>query len=339
MTSQPYSRTAEKPRVHEPVLMQEILEALEVKEGEVVLDCTLGGAGHFAKLYEKLGRGGTIVGLDADPRALERASAVVAMDPREERPQVYLVESNFRYLGNVLEEHDLAAFDKALFDLGWSSHQLEEQRGFSFMKDEPLLMTYGEHRAAAERAVSERAQLASTRRELAAEQHDAERLPRFASAAEIVNTFSETELADIIFNYGEERAARRIAEAIVERRRRSRILTTGQLVAVIEAAAPRRGKIHPATKTFQALRIAANDELGALREGLSAALAKVAPKGRIAVISFHSLEDRIVKGLFRDARERGQGRELTKRPVTPSAAEVAHNPRARSARLRVFSHA
>ncbi|HVW82687.1 MAG TPA: 16S rRNA (cytosine(1402)-N(4))-methyltransferase RsmH [Candidatus Paceibacterota bacterium] len=306
MNMQETENRRQKPaRVHEPVLMQEVLDALDVQSGEVVLDCTLGGAGHFAKLYEKLGAGGTIVGLDADPRALERASAVVAEDPRTKRPQVYLVESNFRYLGSVLEEHNLAAFDKALFDLGWSSHQLEERRGFSFMKDEPLLMTYGDG----------------------------------GSAAEIVNSASEQELADIIFNYGEERAARRIAKAIVARRARGRILSTKELVEAIESALPRRGKIHPATKTFQALRIAANDELGALREGLAAALAKIAAGGRIAVISFHSLEDRIVKEIFRDARERGAGRELSKKPLAPSAAEIARNPRARSAKLRVFSHA
>jgi 16S rRNA (cytosine1402-N4)-methyltransferase len=308
--------------------MQEVLEALDVQADDVVADCTLGGAGHFAKLYEKLGKEGAILGLDADARAVARASAVVAQDPREERPRVYLVESNFRYLAEAMEENDLAAFDKALFDLGWSSHQLEERRGFSFRGDEPLLMTYGS-------AGQSPAASSGTRPAIPA---GASGLPRFASAAELVNSASEAELADIIFSYGEERAARAIAKAIVARRGRGRILSTKELVEAIERAVPRRGKIHPATKTFQALRIAANDELGALREGLSTALARVASGGRIAVISFHSLEDRIVKNLFRDARERGEGRELSKKPLAPSAAERAKNPRARSAKLRVFSH-
>lgn len=291
---------------HEPVLMQEVLEALDIKPADVVVDCTLGGAGHFARLYENLGPKGAILGMDADPRALERASAVVAMDPREERPRVYLIESNFRYLADVMDANELAAFDKALFDLGWSSHQLAEQRGFSFQNDEPLLMSYANGGR---------------------------------SAAEIVNGASEAELARIIFEYGEESRARKIARAIVARRTKGRILSTKELVETIESVAPRSGKIHPATKTFQALRIAVNDELGTLEEALSVALRRVAEHGRIAVISFHSLEDRIVKNLFRAAKERGEGSELSKKPTAPSPAEIAKNPRARSAKLRVFGHA
>ncbi|MGH7174873.1 MAG: 16S rRNA (cytosine(1402)-N(4))-methyltransferase RsmH, partial [Minisyncoccia bacterium] len=258
------------------------------------------------RLYENLGPKGAILGMDADPRALERASAVVAMDPREERPRVYLIESNFRYLADVMDANELAAFDKALFDLGWSSHQLAEQRGFSFQNDEPLLMSYANGGR---------------------------------SAAEIVNGASEAELARIIFEYGEESRARKIARAIVARRTKGRILSTKELVETIESVAPRSGKIHPATKTFQALRIAVNDELGTLEEALSVALRRVAEHGRIAVISFHSLEDRIVKNLFRAAKERGEGSELSKKPTAPSPAEIAKNPRARSAKLRVFGHA
>ena len=285
--------------------MQEVLEALELKPGDVVIDATLGGAGHFSELYSRLGAEGTIVGIDADPLAIERASAIVAMDPREERPKVFLVNNNFRYLADVLDDNDLSAFDKALFDLGWNSDQLEERRGFSFQNDEPLLMTYG---------------------------------AGGTSAAEIVNSAPEAELARIIFDYGEERAARKIARAIVERRSKERILTTGSLVEAIESVVPRHGKIHPATKTFQALRIAANDELGALEDALDAAFKRVAAGGRVAVISFHSLEDRIVKRYFRTAAANGLGREISKKPIIPSDAEVAANRRARSAKLRVFSH-
>lgn len=292
--------------LHTSVLMQEVLDALQVKPSDTVVDATLGGAGHFKELLAALGEGGVIVGIDADTAAVERGREAYAEDRRPERPVAHLVNDNFRNLARVLERLGIGRVDKILFDLGWSGYQIAAPRGFSFQNDEPLLMAYGEGGE---------------------------------TAADIVNSSSETELADIIFTYGEERFARGIARAIVAARAKGRILTTGRLVAAITAGTPKRyheGKIHPATKTFQALRIAVNDEIGALREGLAAALDSLACGGRLAVISFHSIEDRIVKNMLRDASQNGFGEVTTKKPVSPSRAEVLANHRARSAKLRVF---
>lgn len=290
---------------HDSVLMKEALEALAVQPSDTVVDATLGGAGHFSELLAALGEGGVIVGIDADPAAVERGREAYARDRRPERPVAHIVNDNFRNLARILERLGIGHVDKALYDLGWSGYQIAAPRGFSFQQDEPLLMTYGESGE---------------------------------TAADIVNSSSEEELADIIFTYGEERFARGIARAIVAARTKERLLTTGALVAAIEAGVPawyRKGKVHPATKTFQALRIATNDELGALKEGLAAALGTLAPNGRLTVISFHSIEDRIVKNALRDAADAGLG-VAAKKPITPSRAEVLANRRARSAKLRVF---
>jgi 16S rRNA (cytosine1402-N4)-methyltransferase len=294
---------------HTSVLMQEVLDSLVLVPSDVVVDATLGGAGHFKELSTRLGADGVIVGIDADPEAVERARAVTALDKRASRPTAYLICDNFRNLSRVLDRLGVEQFDKALFDLGWSGYQLAALRGFSFQNDEPLLMTYGEGSR---------------------------------TAAEIVNSASETELADIIYQYGEERYARRIAAAIVSTRKKARILTTGALVKAIEEGTPanyRNGKIHAATRTFQALRIAANDELGALHDGLAAALERVSKGGRIAIITFHSIEDRMVKQALRRAADGGLGEEITKKPLVPSSRELLANRRARSAKLRVFERA
>lgn len=304
---------------HDSVLLQETLDALDVRPSDTVVDATVGGAGHFKALLALLGEGGVIVGIDADPAAVERGREAYAADRRPERPVAHLVNDNFRNLARILERLGVAPVDKVLFDLGWSGYQIAAPRGFSFSTkcepasggqiDEPLFMTYGE---------------------------------TGETAADIVNSSSEAELADIIFAYGEERFARGIARAIVAERSRERILTTGALVRAILAGTPawyHTRRIHPATKTFQALRIAANDEVGALREGLAAALRSLAPGGRLATISFHSIEDRIVKNALRDATQGGLGMMHPKKPITPSRAEVVANRRARSAKLRVFERA
>lgn len=291
---------------HDSVLMQEVLEALAVAPSDTVVDATLGGAGHFKELLATLGEGGVIIGIDADPAAVERGRAAYALDRRPERPVAHLVNDNFRNLARILERLGIGHADKVLFDLGWSGYQIAAPRGFSFQKDEPLYMTYGEGGE---------------------------------TAADIVNSASEEDIADIIFTYGEERFARGIARAIVAARSKERILTTDALVAAIKAGTPawyHERKIHPATKTFQALRIAVNDEIGSLREGLSAALTTLAPCGRLAVISFHSIEDRVVKNILRDAEQAGLGSLSPKKPLAPSRAEVLANRRARSAKLRVF---
>lgn len=286
--------------------MKEVLETLAIQPGDTVVDATLGGAGHFSKLLAALGEGGVLIGIDADAEAVERAREVYALDRRTTRPVAHLVNDNFRNLARILERLGIGQVDTILFDLGWSGYQIAAPRGFSFQNDEPLLMTYGEGGE---------------------------------TAADIVNSSSETDLADLLFTYGEERFARPIARAIVAARAKERILTTGALVAVIGAGTPKwyqQGKTHPATKTFQALRIAANDEIGALREGLASALSALAPAGRLAVISFHSIEDRVVKNILRDATETGLGMMHPRKPLVPSRAEILANRRARSAKLRIF---
>jgi 16S rRNA (cytosine1402-N4)-methyltransferase len=294
---------------HDSVLMDEALAAMKVAPSDTVVDATLGGAGHFSALLAQLGAGGVIVGVDADSAAVERGREAYASDRRTDRPTAHLVNDNFRNITRILERLGIAPVNAILFDLGWSGYQIAAPRGFSFQQDEPLLMTYGD----------------------AGE-----------TAADIVNSSTEAELADLIFTYGEERFARSIARAIVEARGKGRILTTSALVTAINAGTPvwyQKGKTHPATKTFQALRIATNDEMGALREGLAAALAALAGGGRLAVISFHSIEDRVVKNMLRDAAAAGQGALTPKKPIVPSRAEVLKNRRARSAKLRVFERA
>jgi len=294
---------------HDSVLMNEVLMALAVQPNDTVVDATLGGAGHFEKLLTILGEGGVIVGIDADLAAVERGREVYAKDRRPERPRAHLIQDNFRNLSRILERLNIAPVDKILFDLGWSGYQIASPRGFSFQNEEPLLMTYGEGGE---------------------------------TAADIVNSSSEEELSNIIFTYGEERFARSIARAIVTARSHERILTTSALVTAILAGTPswyHKRKIHPATKTFQALRIAVNDEFGSLREALTAAINALSFSGRLAVISFHSIEDRMVKNILRDAALAGMGSLSPKKPIAPSRAEILTNRRARSAKLRVFERA
>ena len=292
---------------HDTVLLEEAVDALQVERDDVVVDATLGGAGHFRALLAKLGKEGTLVGIDADADALVRAQAVVDAVPAENRPTVHLVNGNFRDLASILDDLKLTP-TKVLFDLGWSAFHLTSGRGFSFRTDEPLLMTYGDPEGV-------------------------------TTAADLVNHLSESSLADLLWSLGEERFAKSIAKSIVAVREESPIETTTDLVAAIGEGAPswyQHRKIHPATKTFQALRIAVNDELGALREGLASAIERVPEGGRVAVISFHSTEDRIVKTMLRDAADQGAGSLAHRKPVAPSGAELEKNPRARSAKLRVF---
>lgn len=298
---------------HTTVLLKEAVDMLSIASTDTVVDGTVGGTGHFASVLSLLSSDGTLIGIDLDADALERAREIVGADMREDRPVVHLVADNFRNLSRILERLHIESIDKALYDLGWSGYQLGQGKGFSFRADEPLLMTYGDPEAK-------------------------------GSAAELVASLTEAELADLIYEYGEERYARGIASAIVRAREKERILTTGALVSAIESGVPasyRNGRIHPATRTFQALRIAVNDEFGAIDEGIRAAIKHLSPGGRVAVITFHSIEDRIVKNLFKELAEAGAGSVLTKKVIAPSREEVVANPRARSAKLRVFekSHA
>jgi 16S rRNA (cytosine1402-N4)-methyltransferase len=281
---------------HVPVLAEPALHYLAVRPGGIYVDATFGAGGHARSILSRLGSG-RLIAIDADPSAAQRASAIG--DPR-----LVFVHSNFRSITSVLDRCAIASVDGVLFDLGVSSMQLDEaERGFSLGRPATLDMRM-------DPGVGR-------------------------SAYDILATASETELADIFYYYGEERSARRIARAVVARRSSGSLPSTtsefAQLVAGIAARPGKRRRIHPATRVFQALRIAVNDELDALRDGLSGAVGRLRRTGRIVAISFHSLEDRIVKQTFRDDQRL---EALTKRPVIPDDAEVAVNPRARSGKLR-----
>jgi 16S rRNA (cytosine1402-N4)-methyltransferase len=282
--------------VHLSVLLGPSLDYLAIRPDGIYVDATFGAGGHTRAILERL-NGGRLISIDADPQAVERARAI-------EHPAFTFVQANFSELRRVLDECGVELVDGVLFDLGVSSMQLDEAaRGFSFRESAPLDMRMNPYVG--------------------------------RSAYDILCTASERELADIFFNYGEERAARRIAHAIVERRVAGRLpRTTVEFAQFISGVVHRPGKrerIHPATRVFQALRIAVNDELDVLREGLSGAIDSLRAAGRVVVISFHSLEDRIVKQTFRGDERLDI---LTKKPVLPDEAEMAENPRARSAKMR-----
>jgi 16S rRNA (cytosine1402-N4)-methyltransferase len=304
------------PSGHVAVLLREAVTALAPRPGGRYLDGTFGGGGHARALLEASAPDGRVLALDADPAAIARGEAL-----REEYgDRLTLREGNFAALATTAREAGFAPLDGVLLDLGLSSDQLADPaRGFSFLADGPLDMRFGPGAA--------------------------------TTAAEIVNAADESELVDLLFRYGEERHARRIARAIVQARRDAPIATTGALAALVARAAPARGEqIHPATRTFQALRIAVNGELAALEEALRGAVEVLAPGGRLAVIAFHSLEDRIVKEFMRrEATDcicpprlpvcvcghRASLRLVARKGIRPGAAEVAANPRSRSATLRV----
>jgi 16S rRNA (cytosine1402-N4)-methyltransferase len=291
---------------HRPVLLQEVIESLAIRPDDIVLDGTLGGAGHAREIVHQLGTKGVFIGIDADAAAIGRAKEAL----KDAVATVHLVEGNFRNAESYLGKHGIPYITKALFDLGWSGYQLTAGRGFSFLQDEPLLMTY-----------------------------EAEPSEHTLTAEKAVNTWREESLADVIYGWGEERYSRQIARGIIQARAHAKITTSKQLAEIIRSSVPafyRKGKLHPATKTFQALRIAVNDEMGALKYGLTGAFQKLAPGGRIAVITFHSVEDREVKRLFLEWSQTGNAERITKSPIKPSEAELKANPRSRSAKLRVL---
>ena len=283
--------------VHVPVMLDEVVDWLRPRSGAVLVDGTLGGGGHTRALAERVGDSGRVIALDRDPAAVEAAGRCLAGLPVE------VAQANFADLPEVLKGLEIAAVDGVLLDLGISSDQLADaQRGFSFSADGPLDLRFD---------------------------------PTAGEPAwRIVNRLSAKHLAEVIYRYGEERHSRRIARAIVKRRRSDPIRSAADLAELVRRCVPRSRagrRIDPATRTFQALRIAVNDELKWLQIALGRMPECLAPKGRLAVISFHSLEDRCVKEAFRDD-ERLE--VLTKKPARPSEEEVAANPRARSAKLR-----
>jgi len=286
---------------HVPVMTAEILQFLRPEHGGLFVDCTVGLGGHAGALLEA---GATrLIGLDRDLDALARAGETLA----PWRDRVELVHADYRAIADVLDQRQIAVVDGTLADLGVSSMQFDAPgRGFSFQRDEPLDMRM-------DRSQGE-------------------------TAADFIARATEVELADTIFRYGEERFSRRIARALVETRRETPVTGTAQLAAIVRHSIPRRGytRIDPATRTFQALRIWVNRELDGLDRFLEAAVSRLRAGARFAIISFHSLEDRIVKHTLR-ALERREAliRVLTKKPLTPDENEVQRNPRARSAKLRV----
>ena len=287
--------------VHIPVLQNEVAKFLDPKPNNDYVDCTIGEGGHARAILEKILPNGKLLGIDLTEELIE----ALKLKFKDFKQNLVLVCDNFSNLKEIAEKHGFRNVSGVLFDLGLSSWHLEKSgKGFSFMRDEPLDMRY-------EGGVS---------------------------AEEIVNGCSEEEIARILKEFGEERFARRIAKTIVEKRRVKPIKTTFQLVDVIRSAVPlwyQKRRIHFATKTFQALRIAVNGELENLKETLPQAVDILKTGGKIVVISFHSLEDRIVKNFFRENSKNGKLKILTKKPVVPTIEEVRVNPRARSAKLRV----
>lgn len=276
---------------HIPVLLDEVIDGMRLQPGMTVLDGTLGLAGHTQQILAAMAPNGRVIGVDADDRNL--ALAKEQLGTLSER--VTFIHDSY---GNVAD-HSVPALDAALLDLGFSSvHVDDASRGFSFLREGPLDMRY------------------DTRRE--------------ATAANIVNGWTRDELASIFRVYGEERYANQIAKNICDERKKQHFTTTTQLADFILAKAGGRGKTHPATKVFQALRIAVNDELGELERGLAAIADKLQPGARFAVITFHSLEDRVVKNFFKEHLH-----NVTKKPIVATDEEIRRNPRARSAKLRI----
>lgn len=288
--------------IHRAVLKDELVGYLGPKEGDIVIDATVGCGGHAAEIARRIGPGGVLIGIDRDEEALSEAREALS----DSVCRVELYHGNFSGLKEIAGGLGVKKADCVLFDLGVSSLQLDRpERGFSIIRDGPLDMRMDRSRG--------------------------------TTAADIVNRAPETALAEIFRKYGEERLARRIASRIVKERRRGAISTTGQLARIVTESLPysrRHRRIHPATKVFMALRVAVNGELDELEAGLNDAVSMLQNGGRVGVISFHSLEDRIAKNVFREFAQKGALKILTKKPVTASDPEVTENLRARSAKLR-----
>lgn len=302
----PTYKTLSMTMQHIPVLLDESIAGLALKEGGIYVDCTTNRGGHSMKIAQAIGSKGILICIDLDKEALEEAKE--NLKNVENAPTLHFIHSNFRHIATILKDLGISHVDGVLADLGLSSQELDEaRRGFSFRFDEPLLMTF--------------------------EAHPTEDT---LTAFDIVNTWSEETLADILYGFADETYRGRIAKAIVEKRKEKEIKTTFELVKIIGGAVPamyRHKKTHFATKTFQALRMAVNDELGSITDLIDSLPNILKEKGRACIITFHSTEDRIVKqGL------RGKGdtlKVITKKAIIPQEKELEGNPRARSAQLRI----
>ncbi|MFP4539370.1 MAG: 16S rRNA (cytosine(1402)-N(4))-methyltransferase RsmH [Candidatus Paceibacterota bacterium] len=293
--------------MHIPVLLNETIEYLQIKEGAVIVDATLGGGGFSKEVCQRYTGKVTLIGLDADSDAVLRTKEGL----RDLNCNFFLETANFADLADVLERLGFGQINGATFDLGLSSYQIEgSNRGFSFQRDEPLQMTFSKEPESEE-----------------------------ITASEIINQWSEGSLRAIISAYGEERYAGRISKAIIEARKEGSIKTTLELVDVINKAVPKgykHGRIHPATRTFQAIRMAVNDEITALERGMQGCFEKLSQGGRIAIISFHSLEDRVIKNFFLKKEKEKVAFRVNKKPIRPDREEVLRNRRSRGAKLRVL---
>lgn len=289
---------------HIPVLLNETINVLNPEPGEFFIDGTFGSGGHSSEILKRVLPDGKLLGVDWDERNIELGKSII----KGQLTRVIFEQGNYADLPEILKKYNLSKANGLLLDLGFSSEQIENLgKGFSFLKDEPLIMRY------------------DNKNEM--------------TAAEVVNSFSEKDLSDIFYKYGEERFSRSIAKKIVGERKKEKILTTSRLVEIIKQAVPKsyeKGRIHPATRTFQALRIFVNAELENLEKLLKNLGKIIKTGGRVAIISFHSLEDRIVKNYFREMDKNGTGNLLTKKPIIASEKEIALNPRSRSAKLRAI---
>ena len=292
---------------HIPVLADEVVAVAKRTACTTVLDATVGTGGHTELLLRAMERG-VLVGIDLDTSALQEALQRLEKQ-KKDAVDVMLLEGNFREVATLSAQLSIAAYDVILADLGWGSHQLQSGKGLSFLHDEVLDMCYGAPGTCS------------------------------VTALEIVNTFEQEALRELLVTYGDERWAKRIAAHIVAARATAPITTSGMLADIVSGAIPRalQGTLHPATKTFQALRIAVNDEVGALREFLAAVPALLRPNGYLAVITFHSLEDRVVKHTFKEWEQHGVGQRGVKKGIRPTEEEKTRNPRSRSALLRTFT--
>ncbi len=290
---------------HKTVLLHEAVDGLGLSKSSVVVDATFGSGGHAKEIVSRLGKDGCYIGIDADATALDRTKV------GKTNATVHLVYDNFSNITKILSSLQIERVDAILADLGWRMEQFADgSKGFSFMHDGPLHMTFGNP-----------ADYSFT-------------------AEDIVNDWEEHVIADVLYGYADERFARRIAKAIVVARKSERITTTTELVNVIIEAMPRAAKhqkIHPATKTFQALRIAVNDELSVLETFIKDGFALLKTGGSMGIITFHSIEDRVVKHSFRELKDAGLATLNPKKPIVPSAEELKENPRARSAKLRILT--
>lgn len=284
------------------MLVDEVVNLLNLHPGAVIIDGTLGAGGHSLAIAERIGRQGIIIGIDKDVNTIAVAHKNLN---QKKNIRLVVVHSSYTNVGAIAKSYGYDSVNGILLDLGLSSIQLDTNRGFSFLEDAPLDMRFDQTQT--------------------------------ITASQIVNSYPKDELADILWQFGQERASRRIAKYIFEARRKKKIETTQELAKIVSLAkGGRKGKIHPATLTFQALRIAVNQELSAITEVIPEAIKLLKPHGRLAIISYHSLEDRIVKNLFREAAKNGIVEIITKKPIIPNREEILNNPRARSAKLRVL---